>query len=122
MFSGTKSIGHAFAESGHEVLSVEWNTSFEADMHADIEKLDAKTIINTFGCPDVIWASPDCTTFSIAAISHHRIKNENTGSLIAKSDYAKKCDRVDLNMIRLIRDLNPRYWFIENPRGGECDE
>lgn len=30
---------------------------------------------------DRIWTSPDCTTFSIAAISHHRRNNTETGNI-----------------------------------------
>jgi hypothetical protein len=49
--------------------------------------------------PDVIWTAPDCTTYSIAAISHHR------NGVEPKSDYAKKCDSVNLNVLALIRDF-----------------
>ncbi len=118
LFSGTRSIGKAFERHGHEVYSVEWDDQFDADLYADIETLTAKKVLHDFGHPDVIWASPDCTTFSIAAISHHRDRNDNTGTLTARSDYAKKCDRVDLQMVRLIRDLRPALYFVENPRGG----
>lgn len=118
LFSGTRSIGRAFEERGHEVFSIDYDERFDADMHEDIEFLTPKKILDVFGKPDVIWASPDCTTFSIAAISHHRAKNENTGQLDPRSKYALKCDRVDLQTIRLIRDLRPQFWFIENPRGG----
>lgn len=70
------------------------------------------------GVPDVIWASPDCTTFSIAAISHHRKKNLENGNLEPVSDYAKLCDCVDQNVLKLINELQPKFYFIENPRGG----
>lgn len=118
LFSGTGSIGDVFKARGHEVYSVDYDPRFNADLCVDIEKLTAKIVLKKFGKPDVIWASPDCTTFSVAGISHHRKKNENTGQLDAFSEYALKCDRVDLQVVRLIRDLRPRYWFIENPRGG----
>lgn len=119
LFAGTRSIGKAFEEKGHEVFSVEWSKDFEnIDMYADIGQISAEDIIREFGRPDVIWASPDCTTFSIAAISHHRTKNPITGNLDPKSDYAKFCDEVDQNVLKLIRELKPKYWFIENPRGG----
>jgi site-specific DNA-cytosine methylase len=65
----------------------------------------------------VIWASPDCTSYSIAAISHHRTREED-GHLAPKSDYAKFCDEVNQHVLRLIEELNPTYYFIENPRGG----
>lgn len=119
LFAGTRSVGKAFEERGHEVFSVEWDKNFEnISLYADIGQLTAQDILQKFGRPDVIWASPDCATFSIAAISHHRRKNPKTGNLDPMSDYAKFCDDVDQNMLRLILALSPKYWFIENPRGG----
>nr|DAG81378.1 MAG TPA: DNA (cytosine 5) methyltransferase [Caudoviricetes sp.] len=119
LFAGTRSIGRVFEKRGHDVYSVEWDKKFpDIDLYADIAGLTADDILQKFGRPDVIWASPDCATFSIAAISHHRRKNPETGNLDAVSDYAKFCDAVDQNVLRLIRELKPRYWFIENPRGG----
>ena len=103
---------------GHEVFSIEWDKRFEnIDLYADIGNITAEEIIEKFGKPDVIWASPDCTTYSIAAISHHRRKDED-GNLSPVSDYAKFCDCVNQHVLELIRELNPKYWFIENPRGG----
>ena len=87
-------------------------------LRADVSTVTADMILERFGRPDVIWASPDCTTFSIAAISHHRRKNPETGNLDPVSDYAKFCDEVDQHVLDLIRALKPRFWFIENPRGG----
>ena len=87
-------------------------------LYTDISNLTAEYIIEHFGRPDVIWASPDCTTFSIAAISHHRHKNPETGFLEPVSDYAKFCDRLDQHVMQLIDELSPMFWFIENPRGG----
>lgn len=119
LFAGTRSIGKAFEARGHEVYSVEWSKDFEnINLYADIGTLTAQDILEKFGRPDVIWASPDCTTFSVMAISHHRRKNATTGNLDPVSDYAKFCDRVDQNVLRLIEELQPKYWFIENPRGG----
>lgn len=119
LFAGTRSIGKAFEEHGHEVFSVEWNKDFKnIDLYADIGTITADQIRSTFGQPDVIWASPDCTTFSIAGISHHRRKNQDTGNLDPVSPYAKFCDNVDQNVLKLIRELKPRFFFIENPRGG----
>lgn len=118
LFAGTRSIGKAFESRGHEVYSVEWNKDFEnIDLYADIGTVTAEDIISKFGRPDIIWASPDCTTYSIAAISHHRKKNEKTGNLDPVSDYAKFCDTVNKHVLDLIKELNPKYFFIENPRG-----
>lgn len=119
LFAGTRSIGRAFESRGHEVYSVEWDKKFDdIDLYADIGTVTAEQILNDFGHPDVIWMSPDCTSFSIAAISHHRRRNEETGNLDPVSDYAKFCDTVDQHCLDLIRELKPRFYFIENPRGG----
>ena len=118
LFAGTRSIGKAFEEKGHDVFSVEWDRSFEnIDLYKDIYELSAKEILDKFGKPDVIWASPDCSSYSIAAISHHRKREEN-GNLAPVSEYAKFCDRVNQHTMNLIMTLSPKYWFIENPRGG----
>lgn len=119
LFAGTRSIGKAFEARGHKVFSVEWDKDFEnIDLYADIGQLTAADILERFGQPDVIWASPDCTTFSVAAISYHRKLNKQTKSLDPITEYARFCDAVDQNMLRLIRELDPTFYFIENPRGG----
>lgn len=119
LFAGTRSIGKAFEKKGHKVFSVEWDKNFEnIDLYADIGTLTAKQVLKLCGrVPDVIWASPDCTTYSIAAISHHR-KQEDDGNLTPVSEYAKFCDNVNKHLLDLIAELKPRLYFIENPRGG----
>jgi hypothetical protein len=119
LFAGTRSIGKAFEARGHEVFSVEWDKDFQnIDLYADIGQVTADQIRDAFGVPDVIWASPDCTTFSIAGISHHRRQDPVTGNLDPVSPYAIFCDAVDRNVLKIIRELNPVLFFIENPRGG----
>lgn len=129
LFAGTRSIGKAFEAAGHEVFSVEWDKSFDGiSLYADIGTLTAQEIVELCdGIPDVVWASPDCSTFSIAAISHHRRKNPETGNLDPVSEYAKFCDGVDRNVLKLINELNELrlsngmsrlIYFIENPVGG----
>ena len=118
LFAGTRSIGKAFEARGHKVFSVEWDKDFEnIDLYEDISKLTAQDILRLFGKPDVIWASPDCTTYSVAAISKHRRKCEN-GNLAPISEYARFCDATNAHVVRLIQELDPRFWFIENPVGG----
>lgn len=121
LFAGTRSIGRAFEKNGHKVYSIEWDKKFEdIDWYEDIGKITAQDIINRFGKPDVIWASPDCTSYSLAAISHHRVKEED-GNLRPITEYAKFCDEVNTHVIELIKELAPTYFFIENPRGGLCN-
>lgn len=119
LFAGTRSIGKAFKARGHDLFSIEWDRSFDGiDLYTDVMSVTADEILRSFGRPDVIWASPDCSTFSVAAISHHRRKNPETGALEPISEYAKFCDAVDQHVLDLIRELRPTFYFIENPRGG----
>ena len=118
LFAGTRSIGKAFEAQGHEVFSVEWDRQHEnIDLCIDISKLTAEMVLEKFGKPDIIWASPDCTSYSIAGISHHRRKVAG-GDLEPVSEYAKFCDITNKHLISLINELSPKYYFIENPRGG----
>lgn len=121
LFAGTRSIGKAFEAAGHKVYSVDWDKRFEdIDLYADIGTLTKEDIIKLCGCvPDVVWMSPDCTSYSIAAIRYHRRKNYETGELDPVSDYAHFCDAVNSHIIDVVvKQLKPKYFFIENPRGG----
>ena len=118
LFAGQRCIGKAFERKGHQVFSIDFDTRHkDIDWYADIGTVTADDILHRFGRPDVIWASPDCSSYSIAAISHHRARGVD-GNLLPKSEYAKYCDGVNHNVLCLISRLAPLYWFIENPRGG----
>lgn len=114
LHAGSRSIGKVAETLDMEVFSVDWENYENIDLIADIEYLTKKDIPFV---PDIIWSSPDCTTYSIAGISHHRKEY----SYEPISDYAKKCDRLNINQIKLIKEylkLNPNLkYFIENPRG-----
>lgn len=107
LFAGSRSIGKVADELGYEVFSVDVNNFEGIDLVKDIEFLTKDDIPFI---PDVIWASPPCTTYSIAAISHHR----DIGK--PKTDFAAKSDRLVLNTLNLIKEFDCKY-FIENPRG-----
>lgn len=113
LFAGSRSIGKEAERQGHNVFSVDWTNYDNIDLVADIGTLKKEDVPFI---PDVVWASPDCTTYSVAACSKHRNKDKTP-----KSDYAVKCDEVNQHWIALIKEwlvLNPNLiFFIENPRG-----
>lgn len=115
LFAGSKSIGNMAETLGYEVFSVDWENFDGIDLSIDIGDLKIEDVPFT---PDIIWASPDCKTYSIAAISTHREKDTREG----KTEYAKKCDIVNqhwLNLIEKWMEVNPNLvYYIENPRGG----
>jgi hypothetical protein len=112
LFAGSRSVGNEAEAMGIEVFSVDWQKYDKINLAKDIGEL---TLNDVPFVPDVVWASPDCTTYTIAAISTHRNGTE------PKSEYAKKCDQVNVHFIGLIKEwlkINPyMVFFIENPRG-----
>ena len=58
LFSGTGSIGKAFAERGWEVVSLDKDQKTDATLKEDILSWDHT--VYPPGHFDVIWASPDC--------------------------------------------------------------
>lgn len=112
LFAGSRSIGRAAESLGMEVFSVDWQAFDGIDLSIDIGELTADQVPFV---PDIVWASPDCTTYTVAAIYHHRNGTE------PKTDYARKCDEVNQHFISLIKywlTINPcMVFFIENPRG-----
>ena len=122
LFAGTRSVSKAFERKGIETHSIEFDTRHEnIDWYEDINKITAQDIVNRFGIPDVLWASPPCQSYSVAAIGHHREKLKD-GTLGPKTDFARASDKLLLHVLDIINDLtkiNPRMiWFIENPRAG----
>lgn len=115
LFAGTRCISQAFERKGHECFTVEWSKKFEnISLYEDINNLTPEIVYKLCdGKPDVIWASPDCATYSVAALYRHREKPD----YYPKSDYAKFCDKTNTHLVQLIKDINPGLFFIENPRG-----
>jgi site-specific DNA-cytosine methylase len=109
LFAGSRSIGKVAEEMGHEVFSVDVNAFENIDLVKDIEFL---TIDDIPFMPDMIWASPPCTSYSIAASGHHR----NAPGYMPKTEFAKKSDRLIHHTLMLIAHFDCIY-YIENPRG-----
>lgn len=113
LFAGSRSVGRVGEKLGMNVFSVDRAVDYEnIDLLKDIGKLKIKDIPFI---PDILWASPDCATYTISAISIHR------NGIEPKTPYAKKSDAVNTHLVKLIKrwlKINPNMvFFIENPRG-----
>ena len=115
LFSGTGSATQAFHDAGHTIIKVEIDEYFEAD-ERDILNLNAAYLIEKYGQPDFIWASPPCTTFSVASIRHYWSFID--GKAMPKNEKTLHGIAVVAHTLELIKALNPTIgWLMENPRG-----
>lgn len=116
LFSGTKSIARTFAASGWDVFTVDSDATTDPDLCADIMDLNAPDLLVAFGGrPDVVWASPPCTCFSVASIGRHWEGDSKRKR--PKTKAAEDAVALVERTVHLIQGLRPTYYFIENPRG-----
>jgi len=108
LFSGTGSFSKVAEDLGYHTWTVDNDPRFSPDTCIDI--LNFKPDIPPH--LDIRWASPPCQGFSVASIGSSWCGN-----------YCPKRVRTALGMayvlktLEIIKDMQPKYWFIENPRG-----
>lgn len=109
LFAGSRSIGNAAESLGYEVFSSDINNFKGIDYVVDILNFDTNKVPFK---PDIIWASPPCTYFSVASIGKHWNEDhtpKSKNALIGVS-YVNKT-------LEIIKTLKPNKWYLENPRG-----
>lgn len=115
LFCGTKSVGKVFENNGYEVISLDYDKKFEATHIEDILKWDYTIYPQDYF--DVVWASPDCVTWSVASGGKYRKKDCIYGK---NNEYQSQTDignNMILKVIEIIKYFTKANWFIENPRG-----
>lgn len=109
LFAGSRSIGKVAESYGYNVFSVDINDFENINYVTDILEFDYSKVPFK---PEMIWASPPCTHFSVTQIGrnwHYNNTPKNEGSKLAIKLVAKT--------IEIIKHFNPKHWYIENPRG-----
>jgi hypothetical protein len=108
-FCGKKSMSNVLNERGHRTFTIDNDKSFNPDLCIDVlNMVDGNHV-------DLFWASPPCTTFSVASISTHWKGGKN--AYIPKSKEAIIGLKILEKTIKNISISKPNIWFIENPRG-----
>ena len=112
LFAGSRSIGKQAEKLGMNVFSSDINNFEGIDYVINILEFDVTKVPFK---PDIIWASPPCTSFSVASIGHHWTGGK--GAYIPKTDGARLGLELVKKTIEIIEYFQPTFWFMENPRG-----
>ena len=112
LFAGSRSFSKVAQKLGHQTYTTD-NQDFEQiDQVCDIFNFDIDKMLEEYGHPDIIWASPPCTAFSVASIGHHWNQDHTP-----KTEKAVLGVEIVQRTKEIIEKLNPQYYFVENPRG-----
>ena len=109
LFAGSRSFSKVAEEMGMETFTTDIKDFDNIDYVVDI--LDFVPMKVPFK-PDIIWASPPCTYFSVASIGKHWNKDHTP-----KTEQAKLGVKIVKCTLDIIEYFKPKYFFIENPRG-----
>ena len=114
IFSGTKSFSNVAEERGHETFTIDNNSELSPTIvHNLLLDIMPVKIVEAIYSADIIWMSPPCTTFSMAAGNTHwtadrqpKTQDAEDGLklLLLCKNIAEWCDSVG------------KYYCIENPR------
>ena len=114
LFSGTGSSTQAFEDAGHNVTTIELDPQFDPTYRMDIMDLYADSM--EANPPwDFVWASPPCTTFSVASIGTHWAGGHR--AYVPKTQAAVDSVKLVEHTQELIDALKPTFYVVENPRG-----
>ena len=109
LFAGSRSFSKIAEKMGMETFGCDIKPFDGIDYVTDILDFDVSKVPFK---PDIIWASPPCTYFSVSSIGHHWNKNHTP-----KTEQAKHGIKVVQKTLDIINHFKPDFFFIENPRG-----
>jgi hypothetical protein len=114
LFAGSCSFSNVAATYGFETYTTDIKQFGDINNVSDIFDFDYKNLNLQ---PDIIWASPPCTTFSIASCGKHWTAPDENNLRYPKTNEAEIGLKILQKTIEIMHYLNPKYYFIENPRG-----
>ena len=113
LFSGTASLPKVARSLGFPAITADLDPRFEPDLVMDIMDLKAEMFASYQ--PEFVWASPPCECFSVASMSRHWTGGYR--AYVPKTENARRAIELTKHTVELIREIDPEFWVIENPRG-----
>lgn len=116
LFAGLGGWSQAFRDEGHEVVRVELDPYYEAEVYDDVLSItvgDSRTFLDQEF--DLVLASPPCEKFSIMAVSHYW--RQHGAGFIPKNPKALDAMRLAMHTLYLLEGFRPKAAIMENPRG-----
>jgi len=117
LFSGSGTIAAAARRVGFRSVTIDIDPRTKPDICLDITNLRRSILPKNVA---VVWASPPCTKFSLLQSSRH-FESRRVGYRKyyhePKTNEAIQALWVLSCTLRLICQLNPEIYYIENPRG-----
>ena len=110
LFCGLKGWTSAFEERGHEVITVDIEGKFNPTITKDIMLCTIEDFKQYLPF-DLVLASPPCNCFSVASIYRHWKDGQ------PKDEQTRQSIRLVQHTFDLIKEINPKWWLVENPRG-----
>jgi len=113
LFAGTQSFSKVARELGHETFCVDNNEKFENDLTIEINEETITKAWKEIEQADIIWMSPPCTTFTMAAGNTHwnADRTPKTQKALEGRKLLSLCKKIAEHCIK-----HNKIFFIENPR------
>lgn len=113
LFCGTKSFSKIMEAHGFLTETVDSEVDFDPGIVGDVLNIPNDYFLH--GGTEILWASPPCTAFSVASIGTHW--GGGYRGYEPKTEKARLGIELVQKTLDIIKGSEPRWWFIENPRG-----
>ena len=115
LFAGLEGWSAPWRQRGHDAITVDNDPRFGSTITHDL--LDPDGLVAALGAwrPDVVLASPPCEAFSAMTIGRNWTRDA-FGRPAPKTEKARIGMALVEATLRLVRELGPAYWIVENPR------